>query len=178
MRSRFIGTRAIITSATITLAIITFAISVFPATANSDTTSTRSPEEFKMTLRGTFDVAMTPQDPDSEAAGPIGRLLLTKTYHGDIEATSSGQMLGYRSSVEGSAGYVAMEQVTGTLAGRQGSFVLQHGATMARGETERLIAKVVPDSGTDELAGLSGELEIIIEDGQHRYEFHGALADR
>jgi hypothetical protein len=128
-----------------------------------------------MTIRGTFDVKMLSKDPDAEHTTGIGRLLLDKTYHGALEATSQGQMLGFRSEVEGSAGYVAMEQVTGTLDGRTGSFVLQHGAVMSRGVTPALTAVVVPDSGTEELTGLAGELDIVIEDGQHLYEFRYTL---
>lgn len=133
-----------------------------------------SPEEIAMTARGTFDVTMTPTDPE-DGATVIGRLRLEKTYRGGLEATSVGQMLGYRSPVEGSAGYVAMEQVTGIVAGRHGSFVLQHGATMNRGAADKLTAHVVPDSGTGRLTGLAGELDIIIEDGQHRYELRYTL---
>lgn len=118
---------------------------------------------------GTFEVNMTPQqNPEEHAA--IGRMLIDKQFHGDLEASSKGQMLAYRTAVESSAGYVAMEQVEGMLNGRYGTFVLQHSGTMNRGESH-LSLTVVPDSGTSDLAGLAGEMEIIIEDGQHAYRF-------
>ncbi len=134
-------------------------------------------KEISMTVRGTFDVKMHPQKPDGDAAGPFSRLLLDKKYHGDLDAAGRGQMLAYRSAVEGSAGYVAMELVTGTLSGRRGSFVLQHSATMNRGAHAPLTTVVVPDSGTDELTGLAGELDIILEGEQHVYEFRYTLPE-
>ncbi len=120
---------------------------------------------------GTFDVKLTPRAPDdSTDHSALGRMVIDKQFHGDLEATSQGQMLAAMSSVQGSAGYVAMERVTGTLHGRRGSFVLQHSGTMTRG-TPHLSVTVVPDSGTDELTGLSGTMEIIIEGKQHSYDF-------
>jgi hypothetical protein len=105
------------------------------ADPSPDKTTPEATKESTMTIRGTFDVKMLPKEPDAEHSTDIGRLLLNKTYHGALEATSQGQMLGFRSEVEGSAGYVAMEQVTGTLDGRKGSFVLQHGAVMSKRST-------------------------------------------
>ena len=102
-------------------------------------------------------------------------MLLDKQFHGDLEATSQGQMLAFSSAVKGSAGYVAIEQVSGTLHGRQGTFVLQHNGTMSRGEP-RLTITVVPDSGTGELAGLAGTMTIEIVDGKHSYGFEHTLA--
>jgi hypothetical protein len=125
--------------------------------------------------RGAFDVKTIPQPADEEGVA-IGRLLLDKQFHGDLEATSKGQMLAVRTGVANSAGYVAMEQVTGTLLGRTGSFALQHSGTMNRGEQELLIT-VVPDSGTAELAGLMGTMMIIIEGGKHSYDFESSLDD-
>ncbi len=119
--------------------------------------------------QGTFDVKLTPV---SEADAAVGRLVLAKTFNGDLEATSVGEMLAIR-TVEGSAGYVAMERVTGTLGGRRGSFALQHSGTMNRGNPALSVA-VVPDSGTEELAGLSGSMTIETEDG-HRYAFRYLL---
>jgi hypothetical protein len=124
---------------------------------------------------GPFEVTLAPQpqdDPKAEAA--IGRMTIDKQFHGALEAFSLGQMLAYRTAVDGSAGYVAMERVTGTLDGRHGSFVLQHSGTMDRGAAS-LIVTVVPDSGTDELVGLSGRMNIVIEPGQHHYEFDYSL---
>ena len=120
---------------------------------------------------GPFDVKVTPQPADDYADGTaLGRLTLDKSFHGDLEATSRGQMLTGMSSVKGSAGYVAIEKVVGTLGGRRGTFVLQHFATMTRG-APRLEIVVVPDSGTGDLAGLVGTMHIVIaEGGKHFYE--------
>jgi hypothetical protein len=115
---------------------------------------------------GTFEVKLTPQPDDS----PVGRMTIVKQFHGDLEGSSAGQMLAAMTEVKGSAGYVAIEKVTGGLHGRAGSFVLQHTGTMNRG-TPQLSVTVVPDSGTGDLAGLSGSLNIIIEGGKHSYEF-------
>eukprot|EP01038_Epipyxis_sp_PR26KG_P020339 gene20339-28802_t len=123
---------------------------------------------------------MLPQAPASDAATPgatLGRALLDKQYHGDLQATAQGQMLSAISAISGtagSAGYVAIEHVTGTLQGRSGSFVLQHSGLMTRGSCQ-LTVTVVPDSGTGELAGLEGRLDIRVADGQHFYAFDYAL---
>jgi hypothetical protein len=116
---------------------------------------------------GTFDVKLTPQQSDEAT---LARMSIDKQFHGDLEGTSKGVMLAAGTSVKGSAGYVAMERVTGTLAGRSGSFVLQHSATMTRGAPE-LSVTVVPDSGIGQLVGLTGRMYIIIADGKHSYEF-------
>jgi hypothetical protein len=145
--------------------------------------STPSPSAHKGTLMtrhasGSFDVTVTPQKPDNaeaEAAG-FGRMSLDKHFHGDLEARSQGEMLGAMTAVKGSAGYVAMERVTGTLNGERGTFVLQHSGTMTQG-AQHMTITVVPDSGTGGLAGLSGSMTIIIkEGGQHFYEFAYQLA--
>ena len=100
-----------------------------------------------------------------------GRMRLDKRYHGELAASGQGQMLAFRSAVAGSAGYVAMELVDGTLGGRRGSFVLQHSGTLDRGAAQ-LDLGVVPDSGTGELIGLRGRMNIVIaEGGKHRYDF-------
>jgi hypothetical protein len=125
--------------------------------------------------RGTFEVKMAPQAPDEGGDPTVGRMSLDKQFHGDLEGTSKGQMLAVRSDVEGSAGYVAMERVTGTLQGRTGTFALQHSGTMNRG-APTLVITVVPDSGTGQLAGLAGTMTIIIADGKHAYEFEYTLA--
>ena len=126
-----------------------------------------------MTTRatGTFDVTLTPQATDAEAQGSsLARLAITKRFHGDLEATSKGEMLSAGTQTKGSAGYVAQERVTGTIDGRQGSFVLQHTGVMNRG-APGLTITVVPDSGTGDLVGLAGTMNIIIEAGRHSYEF-------
>jgi hypothetical protein len=132
-----------------------------------------------MTTRasGTFEVKLSPRAPD-EGAGDVGvgRMILDKRFAGDLEATSRGQMLAAGTSVAGSAGYVAMEQVTGKLGGRVGSFVLQHSGTMTRGAAS-LTVSVVPDSGTGELRGLTGSMQIIIDGGRHSYVFDYTLGD-
>jgi hypothetical protein len=124
---------------------------------------------------GMFDVKTVPLD-DKEWEPTIGRMSIDKRFHGDIDGTSRGQMLAAMSNVRGSAGYVALERVTGTLHGRAGTFALQHSGTMTRG-TPQLIVTVVPDSGTGELAGLTGTLTITITDGKHLYEFEYSLPD-
>lgn len=126
---------------------------------------------------GTFDVTLKPQ-PAEEGAGPlVSRMIIDKVFRGDLEATSKGQMLAAGTAVKDSAGYVAIEQVTARLGGRSGSFVLQHNATMNRGEPHLSIA-VVPDSGTGELAGLTGTMGITITDGKHFYDFDYTLPAR
>ena len=120
---------------------------------------------------GTFEVKLTPQPADQYADGTaVARLTIDKTFTGALQATSNGQMLSAMGGVKGSAGYVAIERVSGTLAGRRGSFVLQHSGTMDRGAAS-LSVSVVPDSGSDELAGLAGTMQIKIEGGLHSYEF-------
>jgi hypothetical protein len=127
------------------------------------------------TAKGTFEVKMTPQPADESPAGAtIGRMTLDKTFHGDIEATSRGQMLAVRSDVQGSAGYVAMEKVVGTVHGRNGSFVFQHSGIMNRGAAS-LTLVIVPDSGTDQLTGISGTATIIVDGKAHSYELEYAL---
>lgn len=125
---------------------------------------------------GTFEVKVSPQKPDNQAAetANLGRYSLEKDFHGDIEGTSRGEMLTAATEVKGSAGYVALERVTGTLQGRKGSFVLQHNGTMTQG-TPDLRISVVPDSGTDQLTGLTGAMNIKIADGKHSYEFDYTL---
>jgi hypothetical protein len=126
---------------------------------------------------GTFEVQITPQPPEDTIGDPsIGQLAIVKQFSGDLDGTSSGQMLATNTPVEGSAGYVAIERVTGRLADRQGSFALQHSGTMTRGAPQ-LVITVVPDSATDELVGLAGTMTIQISDGIHRYELDYSLPD-
>ena len=129
-----------------------------------------------MTASGPFDVKMNP-DPSYETADGgivLGRLSLAKQFHGALDATSVVQMLSAGTAVKGSAGYVALELVTGQLDGRAGTFVLQHSGTMNRGEAS-LTVSVVPDSGTGALAGLAGTMAIDIVDGAHAYRFDYTL---
>jgi hypothetical protein len=126
---------------------------------------------------GSFDVKIEPQKPDSapaEASG-LGRMSIDKQFHGELEATSKGEMLSLLDRASGSGGYVALERVTGTLQGKSGSFALQHNATMDHGKPSLNII-VVPGSGTGELAGISGTMNIRIEaGGKHFYDFDYAL---
>lgn len=125
---------------------------------------------------GTFEVKLAPQKPDNAVfeAANLGRMSIEKQFHGDLEGTSKGEMLAATTEIKGSAGYVAMERVTGVLSGREGSFILQHSGTMTRG-TPQLSVTVVPDSGTGQLTGLAGKMAIKIENGKHFYEFEYTL---
>ncbi len=125
-----------------------------------------------MQVSGEFEVNLKPLDPYAESKDgcSLGRMSIDKTFKGDLDATSQGEMLTAMTSVKGSAGYVAIEQVSGSLEGKEGSFILQHFGTMI-GETSRLILEVVPDSGTRELKGLNGSMKIIRKEGKHFYEF-------
>ncbi len=124
---------------------------------------------------GTFEVKMNPLTlHETSENAMLARFSLTKQFSGDLEANSQGEMLSAGTPVSGSAGYVAIEQVRGSLHGLIGSFVLQHSGTMNRGNPN-LSVTVVPDSGTGQLAGLAGKLEIRIEDGQHFYDLEYTL---
>ena len=124
--------------------------------------------------KGTFDVKMNPQMDDDSGDSTVVRMTLEKQFHGDLEGVSKGQMLAVSTDVPGSAGYVAMERVNGTLNGRKGTFALQHNGVMTRG-TPQLNIIVVPDSGTGKLAELAGKMTINIEDGKHFYELEYIL---
>lgn len=124
-------------------------------------------------VSGPFDVKTTPQD-DKSPDPLLGRFLLDKQYRGDLEATGAGQMLTAGTQVKGSGAYVAIEKVSGTLKGRKGSFVLQHMGTMTQNLPQLTIA-IVPDSGTDELKGISGKMVINIAAGKHSYDLQYTL---
>ena len=124
-----------------------------------------------MHASGSFDVKLTPQTDQAPA-----RMLLDKHFHGDLQGTSKGQMLAAMTEVKDSAGYVAIEQVTGSMGRRSGSFALQHFGVMNRGRQE-LIVRVVPDSGTGDLLGLSGTMTIDTSGGKHDYEFEYTLGN-
>ena len=124
---------------------------------------------------GTFEVKLTPKEQGADAT--VGGMTIDKEFHGDLAGTSKGLMLmASSSSVKNSAGYVAIEKVTGTLNGRHGSFYLQHSAFMTRGAGDLTIT-VIPDTGTDQLTGLQGRMNIIIADGKHSYDFDYTLPD-
>lgn len=125
---------------------------------------------------GSFEVKLTPQAADSGSSENVvpSRMTIEKQFFGDLEGTSTGQMLAAGTGVKGSAGYVAIEQVSGKLHGRAGTFILQHTGTMNRGAAD-LSVTVVPDSGTDELTGLAGRMTIEIVACKHSYTFQYTL---
>jgi len=129
----------------------------------------------RMTMRaaGTFEVKLGPLEGYEPT---LGRMSIDKRFSGDLQGTSRGEMLSMRSAVQGSAGYVALERVTGTLHGRGGTFVLQHFGVMDRGAPS-LTVSVVPDSGTGDLEGLAGTMNIIIAGGTHSYQFDYTLGE-
>jgi hypothetical protein len=138
--------------------------------------SPSTPKEASMPQHaiGPFDVKMTPPQDDKLGDG-LTRLLLDKQYHGDLDGTGKGQMLTNGINASKSGVYVAMETFTGTLKGKSGSFVLHHTGIMRQG-TPDLTINVVPDSGTGQLAGISGKMTIIIaKDGKHSYDFEYTL---
>lgn len=120
---------------------------------------------------GTFGVKLAPIGAGDSA---IASMSIDKTFHGDLQGISTGQMLAFRSVVEGSAGYVAMERVTATLAGRQGSFTIQHSGLMNKG-AQSMVVVVVPDSATEGLLGLTGTMNIVVTTGRHDYQFRYTL---
>ena len=132
-----------------------------------------------MKVSGEFHVKLQPLDFYTKGTEGInfGRMSIDKTFLGDLDATSKGEMLSAITPTKGSAGYVAMEQVTGSVSGKKGSFVLQHFGTMNRGDNS-LLLEVVPDSGSGELTGLSGKMLINIENGKHLYEFEYELSEK
>jgi hypothetical protein len=159
------------------------AVSSVPAAAQAQKTSPAESSKQKAVsmathATGDFTVKLSPDGAVDKAEGAsLGRMTSEKQFHGDLEATSKGTMLTAMTDVKGSAGYVAIERVTGTLRGRSGSFVLQHNGTMsAAGQMLSIV--VVPDSGTGQLVGLAGKLTIIIAaDGKHSYDFEYTLPE-
>ncbi|HEY2497850.1 MAG TPA: DUF3224 domain-containing protein [Candidatus Angelobacter sp.] len=129
-----------------------------------------------MHATGTFEVKLVPQTDDKSGDTSLGRMTIDKQFHGDLEGASKGQMLTGMTEVKGSAGYVAVEKVTGTLKGRNGTFILQHTGIMDRGKPQLKIT-VVPDSGTGQLVGITGTFNVIITNGKHSYEFDYTLLE-
>ena len=127
-------------------------------------------------VTGQFTVALAPLDGYAKGQNGInlGRMSIDKTFTGKLNASSQGEMLSAMTPVQGSAGYVAIEQVIGELEGKKGSFVLQHFGTMDKGQ-DSLTLTVISDSGTDELEGLAGSMKIRIENGVHHYDFQYTL---
>jgi hypothetical protein len=125
---------------------------------------------------GEFMVSLGPLDPFTKGSAGVrlDRLSITKTFEGDLLAESRGEMLSVTTNAEDSAGYVAVEQIQGTLQGKTGTFVLQHFGIIHRGQ-QRLVLEVVPDSGTGELEHLTGNMSIKIENGKHFYDFEYSI---
>jgi hypothetical protein len=174
MNNRFRAAAAIIAGACLSLA-----FGSAPQTQTKAQTPTTAQKGARVTIHatGTFEVKVTPQADDQAAESSLGRMTIDKQFHGDIEATSKGQMLAFGTGTKGSSGgYVAIEKVSGALRGRTGTFVLQHSGTMTRGVPQFTIT-VVPDSATGQLAGLAGKMNIIITDGKHSFEFDYTLPE-
>ena len=146
------------------------------AQTNKQISRSRQKEAVMTRASGAFEVKVSPLATDDKADATLGRMSIDKQFRGDLEGTSKGEMLTAATSVKGSAGYVAIERVSGTLHGRRGSFVLQHSGTMTRGAPQLTIT-VVPDSGSGQLVGLAGKMMITIADGKHSYDFEYTLAD-
>lgn len=123
---------------------------------------------------GTFEVTLTREASDTAPGSILERLTMAKRFEGDLSGSAEGEMLSVLTPVEGSAGYVAVERVTGTLDGRRGSFALQHSGIMG-GDDQHHMVPVVPDSGTGDLTGIAGTMVIRIEGGVHRYELRYTL---
>ena len=129
-----------------------------------------------MHARGTFEVKITPLPVDDYTdATSLGRMTIDKQFSGDMIGTGKGQMLTGMGGVKGSAAYSAIERFSGTVAGKHGTFVMQHTGIMTRG-AQSLVITIVPDSGTDELTGISGTIAIIIEGKQHSYDLEYTIA--
>jgi hypothetical protein len=150
----------------------------FPAyTQNQDPSAAKKEAVVTAHASGTLEVKMTPQTSEDKTEGAtFGRMSIDKQFHGDLEGTSKVEMLTAGTEVKGSAGYVALEKVSGTLQGRSGTFMLQHSGTMTRG-VPQLTITVVPDSGTGQLVGLAGKMMIKIADGKHSYDFEYTLTE-
>ncbi len=158
------GSRGVVVSALVA-AIPMFAVAMTPSELHGQGART-----VMMHARGAFEVQIAPMPVDAYTdATALGRMTIDKQFSGDLVGTGKGQMLTGMGGVKGSAAYSAIERVTGTLAGRQGTFVLQHTGLMARGE-QSLVITIVPDSGTGALTGISGTFSIIIEGKAHSYD--------
>ncbi|MFN2492449.1 MAG: DUF3224 domain-containing protein [Pyrinomonadaceae bacterium] len=172
------------------LIILIISVALFPL-VSGETTETRHPvvnsqnrshqisKDVLVTknAKGTFAVKLNPRVDEKTDDPAISRMSINKIFQGALEGTSKGQMLAASTEIEGSAGYVAMERVSGTLDGLRGTFVLQHSGTMTRG-APNLTVTVVPDSGTGQLVGLSGKMSLNIAGGNHFYDFEYTLPKR
>jgi Protein of unknown function (DUF3224) len=159
------------------VAVLLLAFSLAARSQSNSSTPSWSQKETLMTAHATgpFDVKITPLDPAFKTEdNSLGRMSIDKQYHGDLDATGKGEMLTGGTSVKGSGVYVAVELVSGTLHGRTGTFLLQHSGVMTRG-TPHLSITVVPDSGSGQLTGISGTMNVIITDTKHSYDFSYSL---
>jgi len=178
MKKRSRAGVGVITAVCLTLGV---AASPHPQKADTQTHSATSAvqkgEAIVKHATGPFDVKLNPQTDDKVGDPTLGRMSIDKQYHGDLEATSKGQMLTAMSSdVKGSGVYVAVERVNGTLHGHTGTFALHHTGIMTRG-VPQLTITVVPDSGTGQLVGLTGKMDIKIVEGKHSYDFEYTLPE-
>jgi len=148
------------------LALSLLSLTLFSATAEEKGKS------MSQRASGSFEVKLEPMAGDA-----FPRLSLKKQFQGELEGSSVGEMMSVEGAVEGSGAYVAIERVTGTLGGRKGSFALVHSGTMRRGGEFSMIIRIVPDSGTDELTGLSGSMEIVLEGRDHFYKIDYVLPE-
>lgn len=152
------------------VATIVLLLSAFQVSANAS-----DPPRTAAVAKGSFEVKILPDgEPQAEGGVALGRMTFEKAFSGDLAGTGKGTMLTAMTGTQGSAGYVAIERVTGTLHGKKGSFVLQHGGTMNRGAQNLSIA-IVPDSGTGELSGIEGVFKLTIAEGKHLYELEYSL---
>jgi hypothetical protein len=152
-------------------------ILAYSQSTSSTPDSTRRDSPMTRHAAGTFEVKTTPLDPAFKTEdNSLGRMSIDKQFHGNLDAASKGEMLTAGSAVKGSGAYVAIERVSGTLPGRSGTFILQHSGTMSHGAFQ-LDIKVVPDSGTGRLAGLSRSMNIILKDGKHSYDLAYTLPE-
>ena len=168
--------RSVVVACVVVVVLIQSAVGARMQQAETKQAEVKKGTKMSKRASGTFDVKLTPKDQGADAA--VGAMTIDKQFHGDLAGTSKGQMLmASSSSVKDSAGYVAIEKFTGTLNGRRGTFYLQHSGIMTRGAGELTIT-VIPDSGTDQLVGLTGRMNIIIAaGGKHSYDFDYTLPD-
>jgi Protein of unknown function (DUF3224) len=156
---------------------LTITMPALAQTTSSPSDSAQKGAAMPSHAAGTFEVKLTPQgDGDKAEGSTLGRMSIAKQFRGDLDGTSKGEMLTAGTDVKNSAGYVAMERITGTLKGHTGTFVFQHSGTLTRGTPTQSIT-VVPDSGTGQLAGITGRMTITIVDGKHSYDFEYTIPE-
>ena len=154
--------------------LVVFLTSNIGCVARHQTTENDKEKKIMNEVSGSLEVRITPEDTGDDQ---MGMMLLDKTYHGDLQATGTGRMLTGMTAVKGSAGYVAIERLDGTLEGAKGTFLVQHSG-ISKGDEKTLLIQVIPDSGTDALLGIDGTMEINIDDGKHSYCFKYSLPTR